>query len=54
MYGQTTPQTAVLAATGVSVLYWSVAAGVLFMAGLTLVTIASVIRHKARNRSDDE
>lgn len=52
MYGQATPQTATLAMTGVTALYWSVAAGVLLMAGLTLLTIASVIKHKAKKREE--
>lgn len=53
MYGQQSTQVSALAVTGASVLYWSVAAGVLLMAGLTLITIASVIKHKAKKRKDE-
>lgn len=53
MYGQPT-QISALAMTGASILYWSVAAGVLFMAGLTLLTIVSVLKHKAKKKEKEE
>lgn len=47
MYGTDTTQAATLAATGVLGLSWNVlAAGVLILAGLTLLTIVHVVRHR--------
>lgn len=51
MYGNS-QQMSALAVTGVSVLYWSVAAGVLFFAGIALLTIAKVLAHKRKKRND--
>lgn len=47
MYGTDTTQAATLAATGVLGLSWNVlAAGVLILAGLTLLTIVRVVAHR--------
>ena len=51
MYGNS-QQMSALAVTGVSVLYWSVAAGVLIFAGIALLTIVKVINHKRKKRND--
>ncbi|GAA1812661.1 hypothetical protein [Nesterenkonia flava] len=49
MYGTDTTQAAALAATGTILgIGWHViAAGVLIMAGLTLITIVSILRHRS-------
>ena len=51
MYGNS-QQMSALAMTGASVLYWSVAAGVLIFAGIALITIAKVLNHKRKKRND--
>ena len=51
MYGSG-HQMSALAVTGASVLYWSVAAGVLIFAGIALLTIVKVINHKRKKRND--
>ncbi|WP_158583072.1 hypothetical protein [Nesterenkonia natronophila] len=50
MYGSDQSQVAALAATGtvLGVGWHFIAFGVLIMAGLTMVTIASVLHHRAR------
>ena len=50
MYGSDSSQAAALAATGTAgaVLWTVIGAGVLILAGLTLITIFGVIRHRAR------
>jgi uncharacterized membrane protein len=54
MYGQQSTQLSALALTGASALYYSVAAGVLLFAGLTLITIALTLKHKAKKRKEEE
>lgn len=53
MYGSESSQVAALAATGTILgVGWNViAAGVLIMAGLTLITIVSVVSHWRRDKS---
>lgn len=55
MYGSDSSQAVALAATGsvVGVGWYFIGAGVLLMAGLTLVTIASVIRHRVKEARND-
>lgn len=50
MYGSDTSQAAALAATGTAMsVGWAViGAGVLVLAGVTLITIVSVLRHRAK------
>ena len=49
MYGNS-HQLSALALTGASVLYWSVAAGVLIFAGIALITIVKVLKHKNKKK----
>ena len=51
MYGNS-QQMSALAMTGASVLYWSVAAGVLIFAGIALLTIVKVINHKRKKNKE--
>lgn len=52
MYGNS-QQMSALAMTGASVLYWSVAAGVLIFAGIALITIAKILNHKRKKRNQE-
>lgn len=53
MYGNS-QQMSALAMTGASVLYWSVAAGVLIFAGIALLTIVKVINHKRKRKNESQ
>ena len=49
MYGSDSSQAATLAATGILGASWSIlAAGVLLLAGLTLLTIVRVVAHRGQ------
>lgn len=52
MYSPDVSTTATLAATGAATLWGFVAAGTLVMAGVALVTIALMIRHRVTKPAD--
>lgn len=55
MYGSDSSQVAALSATGAILgVSWNlIAAGVVIMAGLTLITIARVLGHRVRKEDDE-
>ena len=56
MYGSDSTQAAALASTG-AIVGWTwniIAMGVLIMAGITLITIARVIAHRARTDTTND